>query len=40
DEPDLEAFKKLKARGIEQEVRKVSTDPNLQMMDMISKIDK
>ncbi len=37
---DIEAFKKLNARGIELEVRKVSTDPKLKMMDLISKIDK
>ena len=35
-----EAFKKLNARGIELEVRKVSTDPKLKMMDLISKIDE
>ena len=40
DEKDIEAFKKLNARGIELEVRKVSTDPKLKMMDLISKIDK
>ena len=39
-EKDIEAFKKLNARGIELEVRKVSTDPKLKMMDLISKIDK
>ena len=31
DEKDIEAFKKLNARGIELEVRKVSTDPKLKM---------
>ncbi|WP_105648305.1 PTS mannose transporter subunit IIAB [Cronobacter dublinensis] len=37
DEKDIEAFKKLNARGIELEVRKVSNDPRLKMMDLISK---
>ena len=40
DEKDIAAFKKLNARAIELEVRKVSTDPKLKMMDLISKIDK
>ena len=37
DERDIEAFNKLNARGIELEVRKVSNDPKLRMMDLISK---
>ncbi|ELY2731430.1 PTS mannose transporter subunit IIAB [Cronobacter sakazakii] len=37
DEKDIEAFKKLNARGIELEVRKVSNDPRLKMMDLLSK---
>ena len=40
DETDIEAFKKLDARGIELEVRKVSTDPKLKMMDLIGKVAK
>jgi len=40
DEQDIEAFKKLNARGIELEVRKVSNDPKLKMMDLISKVAK
>ncbi|EJQ2005823.1 PTS mannose transporter subunit IIAB [Cronobacter sakazakii] len=40
DEKDIEAFKKLNARGIELEVRKVSNDPRLKMMDLISKTTK
>lgn len=40
DEKDVEAFKKLNARGIELEVRKVSSDSRLKMMDLISKLDK
>ncbi|KNC92089.1 PTS mannose transporter subunit IIAB [Trabulsiella odontotermitis] len=40
DEKDIEAFKKLNARGIELEVRKVSNDPKLKMMDLISKVGK
>lgn len=39
DEKDIEAFKKLDARGIELEVRKVSNDPRLKMMDLISKMN-
>ncbi|GAC63312.1 PTS mannose transporter subunit IIAB [Edwardsiella tarda] len=39
DETDIEAFKKLDARGIELEVRKVSNDPRLKMMDLISKMN-
>ncbi|MNI55767.1 PTS system mannose-specific EIIAB component [compost metagenome] len=37
DEKDIEAFKKLNARGIELEARKVSTDQKLKMMDLIAK---
>jgi len=40
DEKDIEAFKKLNARGIELEVRKVSTDQKLKMMDLIGKVAK
>ncbi|WP_105600597.1 PTS mannose transporter subunit IIAB [Cronobacter sakazakii] len=40
DEKDIEAFKKLNALGIELEVRKVSNDPRLKMMDLISKATK
>ncbi|EML2223924.1 PTS mannose transporter subunit IIAB [Klebsiella aerogenes] len=40
DETDIEAFKKLNARGIELEARKVSTDQKLKMMDLIAKVDK
>jgi len=40
DEKDIEAFKKLNARGIELEARKVSTDQKLKMMDLIGKIGK
>ncbi|MEQ6280548.1 PTS mannose transporter subunit IIAB [Kluyvera huaxiensis] len=40
DEKDIEAFNKLNARGIELEVRKVSTDQKLKMMDLIAKIAK
>jgi PTS system mannose-specific IIB component len=40
DEKDIVAFKHLNERGIELEVRKVSSDPKLKMMDLISKIDK
>ncbi|MRS16109.1 PTS mannose transporter subunit IIAB [Enterobacteriaceae bacterium RIT691] len=40
DETDIEAFKKLNARGIELEARKVSTDQRLKMMDLISKVGK
>ncbi len=38
DEKDIEAFKKLNARGIELEVRKVSSDTPLKMMDLIKKL--
>ncbi|NUU68372.1 PTS mannose transporter subunit IIAB [Enterobacteriaceae bacterium BIT-l23] len=40
DEKDIAAFNHLNERGIELEVRKVSSDPKLKMMDLISKIDK
>ncbi|XTZ40107.1 PTS mannose transporter subunit IIAB [Salmonella enterica] len=40
DEKDIEAFKQLNERGIELEVRKVSNDPKLKMMDLISKVAK
>ena len=40
DEQDIAAFKKLNAQGIELEVRKVSSDPRLKMMDLISKVAK
>ncbi|QKJ87365.1 PTS system, mannose-specific IIAB component [Paramixta manurensis] len=38
DAKDIEAFNKLNQRGIELEVRKVSTDPRLKMMDLIAKV--
>lgn len=38
DEKDIEAFKKLNERGIELEVRKVSSDSPLKMMDLIKKL--
>jgi len=38
DQNDIEAFKKLNARGIELEARKVSTDQKLKMMDLIGKV--
>lgn len=38
DAKDIEAFKKLNERGIELEVRKVSSDQKLKMMDLIGKI--
>jgi len=40
DEKDIDAFKKLNARGIELEARKVSTDQKLKMMDLIGKVGK
>ncbi|MDN8599932.1 PTS mannose transporter subunit IIAB [Citrobacter enshiensis] len=40
DENDIVAFKKLNERGIELEVRKVSTDQKLKMMDLIAKVAK
>jgi len=38
DEKDIAAFKKLHERGIELEVRKVSSDQRLKMMDLIGKM--
>ncbi|CAI8832376.1 MULTISPECIES: PTS mannose transporter subunit IIAB [Kosakonia] len=40
DEKDIVAFKQLNERNIELEVRKVSNDPKLKMMDLISKVAK
>ncbi|BDH45488.1 PTS mannose transporter subunit EIIAB [Salmonella enterica subsp. enterica serovar Choleraesuis] len=40
DDKDISAFEKLNAQGIELEVRKVSTDQRLKMMDLIAKIKK
>ncbi|MDZ7320424.1 PTS mannose transporter subunit IIAB [Kosakonia sacchari] len=40
DEKDIDAFNKLNERNIELEVRKVSNDPKLKMMDLISKVAK
>ncbi len=40
DEKDIEAFKKLNARGIELEVRKVSSDQKLKMMDLIARLNQ
>ncbi|MFI8415688.1 PTS mannose transporter subunit IIAB [Serratia sp. NPDC078593] len=39
DAQDIEAFKKLNDRGIELEVRKVSSDTRLKMMDLINKLN-
>lgn len=39
DEKDIEAFKKLNDLGIELEVRKVSSDSRLKMMDLINKLN-
>lgn len=39
DEKDIVAFRKLNERGIELEVRKVSNDPKLKMMDLIAKVN-
>ena len=39
DDKDIEAFRKLNQRGIELEVRKVSNDPKLKMMDLIAKVN-
>ena len=39
DDKDIAAFQKLNARGIELEVRKVSNDPRLKMMDLIAKMN-
>lgn len=38
DEQDIAAFNKLNERNIELEVRKVSSDPKLKMMDLIKKV--
>lgn len=38
DDKDIAAFKKLNERGIELEVRKVSSDQRLKMMDLIAKV--
>ncbi|MGL9724816.1 PTS sugar transporter subunit IIB [Sodalis sp. (in: enterobacteria)] len=38
DEKDIAAFKTLNERGIELEVRKVSSDSLLKMMDLIKKL--
>lgn len=40
DEKDIEAFNKLNARGIELEVRKVSSDQKLKMMDLIARLNQ
>lgn len=40
DEKDIVAFRKLNDRGIELEVRKVSNDPRLKMMDLIAKVNQ
>ena len=40
DEKDIAALRKLNERNIELEVRKVSNDPKLKMMDLISKVAK
>jgi len=40
DEKDISAFRQLHARGIELEVRKVSNDPRLKMMDLIAKASR
>ncbi|HEY0209678.1 PTS mannose transporter subunit IIAB [Acerihabitans sp.] len=40
DEQDIAAFRKLNDRGIELEVRKVSSDSPLKMMDLINKLGK
>ncbi|MEZ3498876.1 PTS mannose transporter subunit IIAB [Pantoea sp. KPR_PJ] len=39
DEKDIAAFRKLNERHIELEVRKVSNDPKLKMMDLIAKVN-
>lgn len=39
DEKDIDAFKQLNAKGIELEVRKVSSDSRLKMMDLINKMN-
>lgn len=38
DEKDIDAFRQLNARNIELEVRKVSGDPKLKMMDLVAKV--
>ncbi|RLM26830.1 PTS mannose transporter subunit IIAB [Brenneria alni] len=38
DEKDIAAFKELDKRGIELEVRKVSSDTRLKMMDLVNKL--
>ncbi|NDJ57968.1 PTS mannose transporter subunit IIAB [Enterobacteriaceae bacterium 4M9] len=40
DQKDIDAFTWLNQHGIELEVRKVSSDPRLKMMDLISKMNK
>ncbi|MBM7341081.1 PTS mannose transporter subunit IIAB [Pantoea coffeiphila] len=40
DAKDIEAFNKLNARGIELEVRKVSSDQKLKMMDLIARLNQ
>ncbi|MBE5254285.1 MAG: PTS mannose transporter subunit IIAB [Enterobacterales bacterium endosymbiont of Blomia tropicalis] len=39
DDKDIAAFRKLNERNIELEVRKVSNDPKLNMMDLIAKVN-
>lgn len=39
DEQDIAAFRKLNEHNIELEVRKVSNDPKLKMMDLIAKVN-
>ena len=39
DEKDIAAFRKLNERHIELEVRKVSSDQKLKMMDLIAKVN-
>ncbi|WP_312836984.1 mannose/fructose/sorbose PTS transporter subunit IIB, partial [Pantoea sp.] len=39
DSKDIAAFRELNQRGIELEVRKVSNDPKLKMMDLIAKVN-
>ncbi|GAB2928829.1 PTS mannose transporter subunit IIAB [Hafnia psychrotolerans] len=39
DKKDIEAFNQLNAKGIELEVRKVSSDSRLKMMDLINKMN-
>ncbi len=40
DEKDIAAFRQLNDRGIELEVRKVSSDQKLKMMELIAKVSK